>query len=114
MPLLKLETSVPLTDDKRTNLAQALSTIVAETIGKPESYMMVIIGQGTVCMGGEVSPGAFVDIRSIGGLNPSVNGTLSEKVCGLLGEELGIDTRRVYLNFSNVERPGWGWDGKTF
>ena len=40
MPLLKIETTVVLTDDKRKALLAALSKIVAETIGKPEDYVM--------------------------------------------------------------------------
>ena len=114
MPLLKLDTSVPLAEDKRVGLAKALSAITAQAIGKPESYVMVVIGQGTLCMGGGVGPGAFVDIRSIGGLNPSVNGELARQVCALLDQELGIEANRVYLNFTDVERSNWGWDNRTF
>jgi phenylpyruvate tautomerase PptA (4-oxalocrotonate tautomerase family) len=41
MPLLKLETTVALTEDKRQALLASLSKIVAETIGKPQQYVMV-------------------------------------------------------------------------
>ncbi len=44
MPLLKLETTVALADDKKKALLAALSKIVAGTIGKPEQYVMVVIG----------------------------------------------------------------------
>lgn len=45
MPLLKLETTVVLSEDKRKALLASLSKTVAETIGKPEQYVMVTIGQ---------------------------------------------------------------------
>jgi hypothetical protein len=41
MPLLKLETTVVLSEDKRQALLASLSKIVAETIGKPQQYVMV-------------------------------------------------------------------------
>ena len=43
MPLLKLETTVVLSDDKRQALLASLSKTVAETIGKPQQYVMVVV-----------------------------------------------------------------------
>src|SRR6266478_4964469 len=68
VPLLKLETTVVLTDDKRKVLLAALSKAVAGTIGKPEQYVMVTIGSAAILMSGKPGEAAFVDIRSIGGL----------------------------------------------
>ena len=45
MPLLKLETTVVLSEDKRPALLASLSKIVAETIGKPQRYIMVAASQ---------------------------------------------------------------------
>ena len=45
MPLLKLETTVVLSEDKRQALLASLSKTVAETIGKPQQYVMVAAGQ---------------------------------------------------------------------
>lgn len=114
MPLLKLHTSCHIDDAKRTELAKSLSTITAETIGKPETYVMVTIAEGTICMSGQVGHGAFVDVRSIGGLSPTVNNQISKRVCDLLTTELEIPGNRIYLNFSEIERFNWGWDSKTF
>ncbi len=114
MPLLKLQTSVPVAEAKRDTLSKALSQITASAIGKPESYMMVALSEGPICMGGEVGPGAFVDIRSIGGLEPAVNKTISGQVCELLTRELEIPGNRIYLSFTNVTGVDWGWNGGTF
>lgn len=114
MPLLKLQTSVMLDETRKTSLAKALSALTAKVIGKPESYVMVVIAEATVSMAGEVAPGAFVDVRSIGGLNPSVNGRLSQEICTLLNDELSVAEDRVYINFVDVERANWGWAGRTF
>ncbi|HVM48111.1 MAG TPA: phenylpyruvate tautomerase MIF-related protein [Candidatus Acidoferrum sp.] len=114
MPLLKLETNVALSDDQRKQLPAALSKAVAETIGKPEQYVMVTLSPAALLLAGQPGDAAFVDIRSIGGLSADVNRRLSQKVCALLSQSLRLPPNRVYLNFTDVEAANWGWNGSTF
>ena len=114
MPLLKLETTVVLTDEKLKALLASLSKIVAETTGKPEQYVMVTFNPAAMLMAGKPGEAAFVDVRGIGGLTAAVNGQLSQKVCRLLNESLGVPQDRIYLNFTEVEAVNWGWQGNTF
>ena len=108
MPLLKLETTVVLSEEKRTALLSSLSNAVARTIGKPEQYMMVTMGTAAIVMSGKPGDAAFVDIRSIGGLTGDVKRELSKQVCKLLNDSLGVATDRVYLNFTKLEAGNWG------
>ena len=114
MPLLKLETTVALTEEKRKALLAELSGIMAQTTGKPEEYVMVTASAVTMLMSGKGGDAAFVDVRGIGGLEGEVNRKLSEKICQALNRSLGILPKRVYLNFTEVDAGNWGWDGKTF
>jgi phenylpyruvate tautomerase PptA (4-oxalocrotonate tautomerase family) len=114
MPLLKLETTVALSEDKRKALLAALSKIVGETIGKPEEYVMVTVSPAGILMSGKPGEAAFVDVRSIGGLRGEVPRALSRKICACLGDSLGIAQNRIYLNFTDVEAGKWGWNGNTF
>jgi len=114
MPLLKLETTVALSEDKQEALLSSLSKAVAETIGKPEQYVMVAISHAAMAMSGKPGNAAFVDIRSIGGLSGDVNRKLSHQVCKLLNDSLGITPDRVYLNFSDMDAGNWGWNASTF
>jgi phenylpyruvate tautomerase len=114
MPLLKLETTVALTEDKRKALLASLSQTVAEVIGKPKQYVMVTASQAAIQMSGSPGDAAFVDIRSIGGLTGDLNRKLSQKVCQLLHDSLGIPPNRIYLNFTDVKASHWGWNGSTF
>jgi phenylpyruvate tautomerase PptA (4-oxalocrotonate tautomerase family) len=114
MPLLKLETNAAVSGDKRQTLLAALSKTVAEVIGKPEQYVMVSIGEAALLMSGNAGDAAWVDIRSIGGLNGEVNRRLTEQLSQLLKESLGISPNRVYVNFTEVEPGNWGWNGSTF
>jgi phenylpyruvate tautomerase PptA (4-oxalocrotonate tautomerase family) len=114
MPLLKLETTVVLNEEKRKSLLPELSRVVAETTGKPEQYVMVTASQSSILMSGKPGEAAFVDIRGIGGLTGDVNRQLTEKICRLLNQSLGVPADRIYLNFTDVEATNWGWDGNTF
>ncbi len=100
---------------KRKNaLLASLSKFVAGTIGKPEQYVMVVVSPAAILMSGKPGDTAFVDIRSIGGLNDEVNRQISQKVGSLLKESLGVPPDRVYLNFTDVAAANWGWNGSTF
>ena len=114
MPLLKLETTVPLPEDKGKPLLAALSRAVAGAIGKPEQYVMVAASESAMLMSGKPGDAAFVDIRSIGGLNSDTNRKLSQQICKLLKDSFGIAPDRVYFNFTDVEAENWGWNGSTF
>ena len=114
MPLLKLETTAVLSDEKKNALVASLSRLVAGAIGKPEQYVMVVFSSAAILMSGSPGDAAFVDIRSIGGLSDAVNRQLSQKICSLLKEILGVSADRIYLNFTDVPAGSWGWNSDTF
>jgi phenylpyruvate tautomerase PptA (4-oxalocrotonate tautomerase family) len=114
MPLLKLETTVALSDEEKKALLASLSKIVAGMIGKPEQYVMVVANPVAMLMSGKPGDAALVDVRSIGGLGGDVNRQLAQKICGLLKESIGVPPDRVYLNFTDIAAGNWGWDGSTF
>ena len=114
MPLLKLETTAPLPEEKTKTLMAALSKAVAGATGKPEQYVMVTVSHSAMLMSGKGGEAAFVDVRGIGGLNGETNRKLSQQIGKLLKDSLGIEPDRVYLNFTDVDAGNWGWNGSTF
>jgi phenylpyruvate tautomerase len=114
MPLLRIETTQTLSEDKLAKVLKELSTIVAQTIGKPERYVMVTVSKAAILMSGKPGEAAFVDIRSIGGLSGETNRKLTEAVCRTLSSLLGISPDRVYLTFTDVDATDWGWNGTIF
>ena len=114
MPLMSLQISDCLSDENRKELLTSISKIVAESIGKPEQYVMVSIGERAIMMSGKEGQAAFVDLRSIGGLSGEVNREISRKLCALLEESLEIPPDRVYINFTEFPAANWGWNGSTF
>jgi phenylpyruvate tautomerase len=115
MPLLKLETSVVLSPEKKSSLLLSLTKVLARDTGKAERHVMVVIEDGAaVMMAGQVVSGAFVDVRGIGGLTGKVNRQLSEDICTILQQECSISPEAVYLNFTDVKADNWGFNRSTF
>ena len=95
-------------------MQKALSSVVSDKLGKAEQYVMVGIESASLMMSGEEGPAAIVELRSIGGLNPEVNKALSSAICDTLHEQTGVPPERIFINFSQLERSDWGWNGTTF
>jgi phenylpyruvate tautomerase PptA (4-oxalocrotonate tautomerase family) len=115
MPLIKVTTSVKCGDAQKLEATKSLSRIAAEGTGKPETYVQSVFQDGaTISIGGEIKECAFVEVKGIGGLERDMNARLSEKICGFLNSELGIDPACVYINFTPIEASKWGWNNSTF
>jgi phenylpyruvate tautomerase len=115
MPLIKAIVSVEVDEITKQALALELSKITADIIGKPESYVAAVVENGAaITFGGKVVDGAFVEVKSIGGLDRTVNGNLCSAICEILKEGLGIETANVYVNFTDVPATNWGYNGSTF
>jgi phenylpyruvate tautomerase PptA (4-oxalocrotonate tautomerase family) len=114
MPLLKITTNREIDPEQRSPLMAKASSRVAELLGKPESYVMVMLEHGQeMLFGGSPEPLAYLELKSIG-LPRDRTGTLSAELCRLVTEELAIPERRIYIEFSDAERDLWGWNSTTF
>ena len=112
MPLLALQTTEYV--ENAPELMKALSETLAQQTGKAESHCMITIQKADMMMAGTADTAAFCDIRGISGLGPDVAKRVSGAVCALLAAKLDLPSNRVYLNFTELERTQWGWDGGTF
>jgi len=110
MPLLNIKCTKELSRE----LQKEISAMAALTLGKPEKYVMVIAETTNVWMGGHEGDAAYVEVKSIGGLDREVNHELSMKICILLEDHCGIPSDRVYITFHSFERDHWGWNKETF
>ena len=112
MPLLELTTNTKI--DNCPQIAQQLSKLAADILGKPESYVMIKIQPEQVLIfAGSDEPAAHVKLKSLG-LPESNTADFSSKICSFINSELGIDSARIYIEFASPERHMWGWDGRTF
>ena len=112
MPLLSIKTNCHI-DDKMM-IALAASKITADVLGKPESYVMVNLEDNQILVfAGSDQPAAYLELKSLG-LPESQTSEISSALCSFINEKTGIDSARIYIEFSNAERHMWGWKGGTF
>lgn len=114
MPLLKVQTNRALAPEHRPGLLRQASATVAEILGKPERYVMVMLEHNPdMLFAGTDAPLAYVELKSIG-LPGERTGGLSARLCSLISESLDIPQDRVYIEFADAARHLWGWNGRTF
>lgn len=112
MPLLHIRSNITI--DNKEAVALAASKQTAQLLGKPENYVMVIIDdQQHLIFAGNDQAAAYLELKSIN-LSESKTTELSSALCDFIHQELGIDSNRVYIEFSNAQRHMWGWSGATF
>lgn len=114
MPYFNIETNQPVDRESNGKLLKKLSAFIAELLGKPESYVMISLKPGTdLIFAGSDEPAAFVRVKSIG-LPKEGCAQFSEKICGFIEQELQVPKNRVFIDFKDLERSMFGWNGKTF
>jgi phenylpyruvate tautomerase PptA (4-oxalocrotonate tautomerase family) len=114
MPYLKIQTNLPLSKKAERTILKTASTLVAEELDKPEAFVMLALQANTpMLFAGSDEPVAFLELKAIG-LPGRKTKRLSEALCKLVEDHLGIPPRRVYVKFIDVRRGMWGWQGDTF
>jgi hypothetical protein len=75
---------------------------------------MVILEPGlSICFAGDMSPTAFIELKSIG-LPEDHTKPLSATLCDLLNDALGIPPERIYIDFASPPRHLFGFNRSTF
>jgi len=114
MPFLKIQTNQTIQATLSESLIKLASGEVAKLLGKPESYVLVSLEYNSaMCFAGTDAPLAYLELKSIG-LPESATQKLSEALCDLVQNQLGVDRNRIYIEFADASRAMWGWNGGTF
>jgi hypothetical protein len=114
MPYLSIETNQTVEASAVRKLMLEASAFVAGLLGKPESYVMISIKpEMPLSFGGTTDPAAFVRLKSIG-LPADRCAQLAEQMCTFLDRKLQVPGDRVFIEFKDVERNLFGWNGTTF
>lgn len=112
MPLLQINTNTSVDDPLK--LASEASALVANMLGKPESYVMVNVNPDqALTFAGTNEGAAHLKLKSLG-LPESETEQYSKQLCNFIEQKLGINPARIYIEFDGPPRHMWGWDNKTF
>ena len=113
MPFINTKYSGDITPDQEANIKTALGEAVT-VIGKSENWLMLGFEPNcTLYFKGEKSEKiAFVDVSLYGTASRSAYEQLTEAICKILGDNLGVSADKVYVKYSPADN--WGWNGGNF
>lgn len=113
MPFIDCKITKSLTEDQKERLKTKLGKSIA-LMHKPESYLMVGIvdGYSLYFAGNKLENGAYVGVKVFGKASPSDCERMTESICAILKEELGIDGANVYVTYQGIS--DWGFNGVNF
>ena len=114
MPYLSIQTNKALDSSEINDFIDKASKTVAQQLGKPESYVMVAMPESSAMMfAGNNAACAYLELKSLG-LPEDDTRKISAALCELVQNSLGIDSKRIYIEFASPPRHMWGWDNSTF
>lgn len=114
MPYLKIQTNQDFDEDKKAEILNKGSKLIAKELSKPENYVMVALETATMMLfSGTNEPTIYMELKSIG-LPESKTSNISKSLCDFGENFLNVKKDRIYIRFSNAVGSMWGWNGKTF
>ena len=109
MPYIRVSTSAKIKDKKK--LLEEISILVSSLTNKSKRFVMSKLDDNLEMYFDDESPCCFLEIKSIGSLNPS---EIAEPISNFLQEKIGIPIDKIYISFEDVPASMWAWNGKTF
>tara|TARA_Y100000991_G_scaffold104579_1_gene78776 strand:- start:184 stop:516 length:333 start_codon:yes stop_codon:yes gene_type:complete len=109
MPFINISTSARVKD--KTKLLDEISILISSLTNKSKRFVMAKLEDNSSMFFEDESPCCFLQIKSIGSLNPS---EMSKHLCSFVYEKMGIPLNRIYISFEDVPPAMWGWNGTTF
>ena len=109
MPYINVATSAKVNDKNK--LLEEISILISSLTNKSRSFVMAKIDDNCQIYFGDETPSCFLEIKSIGSLNPS---EMAKPISDFLYEKMGIPIDRIYIYFEDVPPSLWAWSGRTF
>ena len=109
MPYINVSTSAKIEDKKK--LLEEISILVSSLTNKSKRFVMAKLDDNLEMYFDDESPCCFLEIKSIGSLNPS---EMATPISNFVYEKIGIPIDKIYISFQDVPASMWAWNGKTF
>ena len=109
MPYIRVSTSAKIKDKKK--LLEEISILVSSLTNKSKKFVMAKLEDNSEMYFDDESPCCFLEIKSIGSLNPS---QMAKPISNLIYEKIGIPIDKIYISFEDVPASMWAWNGRTF
>ena len=109
MPFINISTSANVNDKKK--FLEEIIILISSLTGKANRYVMAKLEDNSQMYFEDESPCCFLEIKSIGSINPS---EISKTISNFIFEKTGIPGERIYIYFEDVPASMWSFKGKTF
>ena len=109
MPYINVSTSAKVND--KVKLLEEISILISSLTNKSRSFVMAKIDDNCQMYFDDESPCCFLEIKSIGSLNPS---EMAKQISNFVYEKMGIPMNKIYISFEDVPASLWAWNGRTF
>ena len=109
MPYINVSTSAKIEDKKK--LLEEISILVSSLTNKSKRFVMAKLDDNSEIYFNDASPCCFLEIKSIGSLNPS---EMAKPISNFVYEKIGIPIDKIYISFEDVPASMWAWNGRTF
>ncbi len=109
MPYINVSTSAKLNDKDK--FLEEISILIASLTNKSRDFVMAKIDDNCQMYFNNKTPSCFLEIKSIGSLNPS---EMAKPISDFVCEKMGIPIDRIYISFEDVPSSLWAWNGRTF
>ena len=109
MPYINVSTSEKIEDKKK--LLEEIAILVSSLTNKSKNFVMVNLVDNSEMYFEDESPCCFLEIKSIGSLNPS---EMAKPISNFVFKKMGIPIDKIYISFEDVPPSMWAWNGRTF
>lgn len=115
MPFIRMSTNIGVNAGREAWLRSGLGRAIELLPGKTERWLMIEIADNArLGLGGDAdTPAAIFTLKAFGSEQSNeCYDALTEKICTLCHECLGISPDRVYIEYEVTGQ--WGWNGRNF
>ena len=109
MPYINVSTSAKVYDKDK--LLEEISILISSLTNKSRRFVMAKIDDNCKMHFDDETPSCFLEIKSIGSLNPS---EMAKPISNFVYEKIGIPIDKIYISFQDVPASMWAWNGRTF
>jgi len=109
MPFINVSTSAKVNDKEK--LLEEISILISSLTNKSKRFVMAKIEDNCQMYFYDERPSCFLEIKSIGSLNPS---EMAKPISDFIHEKMSVPMERIYISFEDVPASLWAWNGRTF
>lgn len=109
MPYINITTSEKV--DNKKLLLKEITILISSLTNKSKKFVMAKIVDNSEMYFENERPCCFLEIKSIGALNPS---EMAKPISNFVYEKIGVPIDKIYISFEDVPASMWAWNGSTF